>query len=138
MKRPPNMKLSLILFCLILVSSHAHAAVEWSLKKQLKLEAAPMDIASSADGKWFFVLSPGEVDIYSVPDYKLINHIPVDRVFDRLAFSPSNNTLIVSSSTDRTVKVIQLEVVHHFSLQDLPFKGPKDAPVTLVVFSDYQ
>lgn len=136
--RASYLKLILILLSLILVSPHAHAAIEWTLKKQLKLEAAPMDVASSLDGKWLFVLASGEVMVYSIPEYKVVNHIPVDKMFDRVTYSAPNNTLIVSSSTEKTVKIIQLEFIHHFSLENLPFQGAKNAPVTLVVFSDYQ
>ncbi len=114
------------------------AEVEWNLKKQLSMDAAPRDIAPSADGKWMYVLTAGEILVYSVPDYKVVSRIPVDKSFDRVVYSATDNTLIASSSTEKTVKIIQLAVVHRFSLEGLAFKGPQNAPVTLVVFSDYQ
>jgi hypothetical protein len=114
------------------------AEIEWTVKKQLKLEAAPTDIAPSADGKWIYVLTSGEILVYSVPEDKVMNRIPVDKTFDRLTYSAQDNTLLVSSSAEKTLKIIQLAVIQHFSLEGLPFEGQKNAPVTLVVFSDYQ
>lgn len=126
------------LFLLALVIPRtAPAEIEWTLKKQLNLEAAPRDIASSVDGKWLFVLTEGEILVYSQDD-QLIRHIPIDKAFDHLTYSVPERTLIASSSTKKTIKIIQLDVIQHFSFEGLPFEGAKNAPVTLAVFSDYQ
>ncbi len=114
------------------------AEVEWTLKKQLKLEVAPRDVAPSADGKWIYVLTPGEILVYSVVEDKVVKHIPVDKTFDHITYSASDGTLIASSNAEKILKLIQLEVIQHFSMEGLPFKGPQNAPVTLAVFSDYQ
>ncbi len=129
----------LISLSIICFAPHSvFAEIEWSVKKQLKLDAAPADVAPSADGKWIYVLTPGEILVYSVSEDKVMNRIPVDKTFDRMTYSAQDNTLLVSSSAEKTLKIIQLAVIHHFSLEGLPFEGPKNAPVTLVVFSDYQ
>ncbi|HUJ17091.1 MAG TPA: hypothetical protein VL197_03775 [Nitrospirota bacterium] len=115
-----------------------YADVEWNIKKQLSLDAAPIDVASSPDGQWIYVLASGEILVYSVPEDKIVNRIPVDKSFDRIAHSAPDNTLIVTSSSGKTLKLIQLDVVYKFDLAGLPFKGPEKAPVTIAVFSDYQ
>ena len=139
MRRGTLTRILLVLFSIMVFTPRSvFAEIEWTVKKQLKLEAAPTDVAPSADGKWIYVLTSGEILVYSISDDKVVNRIPVDKTFDRLTYSALDNTLLVSSSAEKTLKIIQLAVVQHFSLEGLPFEGPKNAPVTLVVFSDYQ
>jgi len=139
MRRGTLAGIMLILLAIICLTPRSvFAEIEWTVKKQLKLEAAPADVASSVDGKWIFVLTSGEILVYSVTDDKVVNRIPVDKTFDHLTYSVPDKSLIASSSAEKTLKIIQLEITQHFSLEGLPFEGPKNAPVTLVVFSDYQ
>ncbi len=116
----------------------ASADLEWTVRKELDLRAAPLDIASSADGQWVFVLTPGQVLVYSIPEGRVQKRIPVHEAFDRLMYSARSNILILTSLTENTLKIIQLEQIHEFVLSGLPFKGPEHAPVTVTVFSDYQ
>lgn len=131
------MVLALLPVALVL-PRHVYADIEWNVKKQLKLQAAAVDVVSSPDGKWIFVLTPGEILAYSVPEYEIVNRIPVEKSFDRLAFSEQENTLVVTSSSDKLLKLIQVDVVHRFDLAGLPFRGPENARVVIAVFSDYQ
>jgi len=114
------------------------ADVEWTIKRQLNLNASPLDISTSIDGQWIFILAQGEVLVYSIPEDKVVNRIPVDEAFDRLTHSAKSNTLILSSQTAKTVRIIQLEVIHNIVLTGLPFKGSEHARVTMAVFGDYQ
>jgi hypothetical protein len=114
------------------------ADLEWTIKKQLNLEASPLDISTSADGQWIFILAPGEVLVYSVSEDKVVNRIPVDKAFDRLTHSAKSNTLVLSSRSGKILKIIQLELIHKIDISGLPFKGPEHARVTMAVFSDYQ
>ncbi len=114
------------------------ANVEWTPKKALELGASTLDIATSADGRWIFILAPGEILVYSVPEEKVVNRIPVDKAFDRLTHSPKTNTIILGSGTEKTLKIIELEVIHNIAISGLPIKGPEDAPVIIAVFGDYQ
>jgi hypothetical protein len=124
---------------LLFVSQHAGAQeMEWTIKTERNLEAAPLDTAASADGRLIFILSPGEILVYSVLKQKVTNRIPVDKQFDRVTFSRADNTLIVTSSSAKALKTIQLEFIQSIDITGLPFKGPVDAPVTVTVFNDYQ
>ena len=46
--------------------------------------------------------------------------------------------MTMSSSTRKTLQIVMLQPVYAIDVTNAPFKGPKDAPVTLVVFDDYQ
>ncbi len=82
------------------------ADVEWKVIKDLDLKATPLDVAPSVDGQWLFILTPGEILIYSIREGKITDQIPVDKDFDRIASLPRANTLTISSSAKKTLQVI--------------------------------
>jgi hypothetical protein len=114
------------------------ADLEWKIIRDLDLKATPLDVTPSADGKWLFILTPGEILVYSFAQGRITDRIPVDKDFDRIASLPTADMLTISSSAKKALQIIFLEAVYKIDVTDLPFKGPQDAPVTVVVFDDYQ
>ena len=131
-----------ILLALAVGSSCANrllaATLDWQVINQIKLDEAPLDVATSTDGKQIFVLSQGEIIVYSTLEEKVVNRIPVDEIFDMLTHSEKDNKLVIGSHSGKTLKIIQLEVIHTVDISGLPFKGPEHAPITITVFGDYQ
>lgn len=140
MKYPVKLRIILLLGLLTWIGSlpMASAKVDWEVVKEMSLEDQPLDVAASADGAFIFVLVPGSVLVYDETEDKPANRIPVDKAFDRITWSDKNKTIILTSTTSKAIKVIKLEEVHTVDLSDRPFKGASAAPVTIVVFSDYQ
>jgi protein-disulfide isomerase len=68
----------------------------------------------------------------------VVNHIPVNKGFDKVFHSESNNTLILTSHSENILKILQLEEIEKFDITGLPFKGQENASVTVAVFADYQ
>lgn len=124
--------------CQFLAPQHASAEIEWTTKAQLDLDVAPLDIHVSADGQNIFVLAPGEVLIYSTSRGEVTERLSVDIFFDSLTYSSKDNSLILSSSSEQIVRIIQMDVIHEIFTTGLPFKGPEEAPVIIAVFNDYQ
>jgi hypothetical protein len=120
------------------VTSGNAADIEWTTSGQIDLKAPPLDVCPSADGKWLYLLSPGEIAVYAFADGKIVNRIPVDAAFDRLVYVKETNSLVATSRSHNKVQIIRLDVVYKFTTTGLPSKGPKDAPVTIAVFGDYQ
>lgn len=116
----------------------AQADMEWRIIKDLDLKTTPLDVASSADGRWLFILTPGEILVYSFPEGKITGRIPVDKEFDRITSLPRADMLTITSSTKKTLQIILIEAVYKIDITGLPFKGLQDASVTVVVFDDYQ
>ncbi len=114
------------------------ADLEWRIVKDLDLKTTPLDISPSADGEWLFILTPGEILVYSVQEGKVIDQIPVDKEFDRIASSPRSNVISLTSSTKKAVQMIGFARVHKIDVTGLYVKGPPDAPVTIAIFTDYQ
>jgi hypothetical protein len=133
----------LILACLLLATwtfapQILQAEVEWKILKDLDLKATPLDMAPSVDGKWLFILTPGEILIFSISEGTLSDRIPVDKDFDRIAPLRRPDLLSLTSSTKKTLRVIHFESIYKFDLTGLPYKGPQEAPVILAIFDDYQ
>lgn len=116
----------------------SRADVEWKIVKDLDLKETPRDIAPSLDGKWLYILTPGEVAIYSFPEGTITDRVSVDKSFDRITPLPWPDTLVISSSTKKVLQVVLLERSYRIDVAGSPFKGPQEAPVTIVVFDDYQ
>ena len=114
------------------------ADLEWRIIKDLDLKTTPLDVAPSADGKWLLILTPGEILVYSFPEGKITDRIPVDKDFDRIASLPRADMFTIASSTKKALQIILFEAVYKIDVTGLPFKGPQDASVTIIVFDDYQ
>lgn len=116
----------------------ASATVDWETGPTLSPDKPPLDVAASVDGKWTFVLTEGgKVDIYSA-DGKLNDTIPVDPTMNRLAVPGRGEKIILSSSKSKKVQEILVEYVMNIPTAGDPFLGPANAPVEVVVFSDFQ
>ena len=125
--------------CFSFINVHpVQADVEWSLINQIKLDVTPLDLASSPDGRWVYILGPGEIDVYSVFDGAVVKRIPIERSCDKLVYSAQTNSLLVSSSSGKSIKIIHLELISTFDFAGLASRGSANAPVTITVFSDYQ
>ena len=117
---------------------NVQAELEWRIIQGVDLKATPLDIASSADGLWLYILTPGEILVYSTQEGRITEHIPVDPGFDRITSFPRGNVLTITSSTKKVLQIIHLETVYKIDVMGSPFKGPQDAMVTIAVFTDYQ
>lgn len=123
---------------LILTAPFAVAEVKWRIDKTLTLEQEPVDTAASANGKWMFVLTrAGAIQIYKA-DGTLRDTITVGTHVDGIRTGAEENILYLQSRGKKTVETLFLDFIHEFDLTGSPFKGPADAPVTIVEFSDFQ
>jgi len=123
---------------LVVSAGPCPAALEWEILKSLNTGARPVDVAVSADGKSVFVLTDdGAVSIYTV-DGALSDKITVGSQAERIAVAPEGDRLYVTYRQGRRVDVIQIDYVRQINIAGAPFRGSEKAPVTIVVFSDYQ
>ena len=112
--------------------------VEWELLNTLKLDAPPLDVAISPDGKTVFVLThEGNIHIYEV-NGRLTGKIEVGENIDQIKLGPKGTHLFATSRQNKTVKVIALDFIKQISTKGSPYKGIEDAPVVIAGFSDFQ
>lgn len=137
-----NRKWIMVLFLVIVLGAfsnlQASENVEWSVYQTLQVDATPLDVALSPDGRKIFVLTDkGEVLIYSrstQPEAR----INVGKHVDQIKSGPRGDTLILSSGKNKTVQVIGIDFIQQINTSGSPFKGPADARVVIAVFDDFQ
>ena len=137
-----NIKTIVQLIIVIVIGSitmcYAAASVEWNVLKTLQLEAAPIDVALSQDGKLIFVLTDqGQILIYSSGG-PLKDKIDVGNHFDHIKVGPRGENLILNSRKNKSVQVIKLDFIQDINVSGSPFKGSEDAAVVVAVFDDFE
>jgi protein-disulfide isomerase len=116
----------------------SHAEVEMTIARTLNLAEAPVDTAMSAGGKYIFVLTEkGTVLVYTL-DGKLSDTLTVDKSVDSIKAGPREEYLFLVSSKNKTVQIAVLEFIQEINMTGSPFKGATNAPVNLIIFTDFQ
>jgi protein-disulfide isomerase len=123
---------------LLLAPSLGNATVEWNIEKTLNLKNPPIDIAVSRNGKWIFILTAGgQIAIYSSAGL-LEDTITVGPGIDRIKEGPDENILVLGNHETAAVQVLSLEFIQKINIAGAPVLGDTDAPVTIVVFAEFQ
>lgn len=135
--------LSLLLLLLLLPCANAMAKVDWELIHTIKIEGTPRDTAGSTDGQWLYVLTDGgKVYVYNA-DGTVNDVIKVDPAMDRISVAGLqaggiDDKIYVSSSRTGTTQVLAISFSATIDTSGAPFIGPANAPVEIVVFSDFE
>jgi hypothetical protein len=133
-------KIGFLLAVLILCSSGlVKAEIEKGDSRSIKLDAKPIDMTITADGKYTFVLAEGgRVLSYDNSTGELKGALKVSESSTSIATSSGGEFLLLADSENNTLEMLGISFVVDIDIAGLPFKGPADAPVVVAVFSDYQ
>ena len=128
--------LAALIFC---SSGLVQAEIERGDSRSFKLDAKPIDMTITADGKYSFVLTEGgRVLSYDNASGELNGTLKVSESSVSIATSPGGEFLLLADSKNNTLEMVGISFVVDIDVTGLPFKGPADAPVVIAVFSDYQ
>lgn len=121
----------------LLLAHTAGAKVFQTPDKSFATSTAPVDISTSADGRYTFILTEGgEVVISSESADQ--ETIQVDPSFDKISASARGDKITLSSQKTKKVQEIFIDFLQEIDTQGAPFLGAENAPVVLTVFSDFQ
>jgi thiol-disulfide isomerase/thioredoxin len=128
----------LVLLLGTLLWQPCRAEVDLEILRNFAVDAAPLDVAVSADGRWIYVLTgDARLHIYS-PAGELKGTVAVPPGSQRVATGPGDDVLFVANSENRTVQTVRVNLQHEFTSAQSPTRGPADAPVTLTLFTDFE
>ncbi|MEJ2642153.1 MAG: thioredoxin domain-containing protein [Desulfosarcinaceae bacterium] len=98
----------------------------------------PIDLLLSSEGTYLYVLLPGgQLDVYDRSG-KLTGTIKVDPAYKKISQGPSQDLLWLSAPTRTDAQLLAVNVVRDIPSAGSPILGPDDAPVTIVIFSDFE
>ena len=132
---------TLLLFSLAFLLSAspllANSQVEVRMLRSIQLDHTPKQIATTADGQRIYVLTEtGEIQLFSS------NGDPLGRFDagpDVTGISPQgSNRLILEMKAQKEMMLVMLEPVVQIPTEGSPSMGPEDAPVTIVIFDDFE
>jgi len=128
--------LAALIFC---CSGLGMAEIERGDSRSFKLDAKPIDMTITADGKYTFVLAEGgRVFSYDNASGELKGTLKVSESAISIATSSGGDFLLLADSRSNTLEMVGISFVVDIDISGLSFKGPADAPVVIAVFSDYQ
>ncbi len=136
-----NIRCMGVLFSLLFVLgavSGSFAGVEWQIQQTFEMDQPPLDVAVSPDGRHVFVLTRGGAIFVYTERGELEDKIQVGIHADRLKIGPRGEHLFITSQKDQRVQVIRFDFIFDINVSTSPYKGPRDAPVVIAVFSDFQ
>jgi predicted DsbA family dithiol-disulfide isomerase len=142
------MKKTLALCTLLLLSSNQVPAEDGPAKSGTTLIASPLatwqmnvtpvDFAQSLDNKLVFVLgNDSKVHIYSADDGAEQGAVPVAKETVGIDIAPRGEMLFLVDS-NKKYTALDISFAQDIDTAGSPILGKKDAPITLVVFSDFQ
>jgi protein-disulfide isomerase len=114
------------------------AEVDLELLHRITLDAKPLDVAVSLDGRWVYVLTNDARLLIYTPDGALKGTATVPAGSQRIAVSGNDDILFIINGNDQSLETIQVNLAHAFTTDQSPTLGPPDAPVTLTLFTDFE
>lgn len=130
--------MGLIGFSVLMGGGFGHAEVLWHVQKTLKLETGQLDLAVSENGKWIYILTDsGEIQIFSSTG-RLKGRVPVGKRITQIKAGPGEDLLLLSSPADKAIQVLSLEFTQEINTIGSPVRGDAAAPVSIVLFAEFQ
>ena len=108
------------------------------LRNKFKVAEKALDFAIARNGRSVFVLTQnGNIHVYDL-EGRLQHKIEVGKHIDQIKLGPRGTNLFATNRQSPTVEIIALDFIHNIPIQGSPFKGPENAPVVIVEFSDFE
>ncbi len=105
---------------------------------QWQLPYAPVDMVQSVDGKYIFILTDNHKLLIYEPNGLLKASVDVDPGVVAIDTDARGENVLLIDKDQKTLTSYSIDFVAEIDITGSPFKGKVDAPVTVVVFSDFE
>jgi len=131
-------RILILLLGLLLTAGSVCAEFETKLVKRHPLGKQPVDVAQSvSDGRVFVLLETGEVQIFSA-DGQPQDLFKVGAGVTSLEVSPDGQKLYLGNSKSNELQILAIAHVQKLPVGTSAVKGDANAPVTIILFDDFQ
>jgi len=137
---------SMLSFVFLLTAQYSSAAqeksqsqkIDWQLEHEWNLSATPLDIVYSLDQKHVFILTDQHQVVIYDNTGKLEGTIPVAPGVKAIDIAPRGENLYLINADQKKFTSLAVDFILDINTKGSPFLGKKDAPVTIIEFSDFQ
>ena len=112
--------------------------LNWSVQASWPIPAKPIDIAQTLDNKKVFILAADAKVYIFTPDGTQLGVLPVDPNVNAIDIAARGETLYLVNNKTNTYSAIDVSFNQKIDIVGAPVRGKVDAPVTLVLFSDFE
>ena len=112
--------------------------LEWRKLSDLQLPTKAIDFVNSLDGKYVFILTEDHKVLVYDQRGNLQGSIPVDTGVSGIDVAPQGQVLYLIDTEKNQTTTLAIDFVVSIDTAKSAFKGDIGAPVTIVVFSDFQ
>ena len=112
--------------------------LNWTVQANWSLPAKPLDLVHSLDNKKVFILTAdSKVHIFAADGRKL-GEMGVEADTVAIDIAPRGEMLYLINGRTNTFTAMDIGFSQQIDITGAPVRGKADAPVTLVVFSDFE
>ena len=112
--------------------------LNWTVQANWSLPAKPLDLVHSLDNKKVFILTAdSKVHIFAADGRKL-GEMPVEADTVAIDIAPRGEMLYLINGRTNSFTAMDIGLSQQIDITGAPVRGKADAPVTLVVFSDFE
>ena len=114
-------------------------SIEWRQVQEWTTEGQPLAIVHSLDGRLVYILNDQQKVLVYTNDGKLLGKIAVEEGVDAIDIEPYGKLLyLTNKKTGKFTTVAVNFIAKDVDISGAPAKGPDKAPVTIIVFTDFQ
>ena len=118
--------------------TNVSGALNWTVQANWSLPAKPLDLVHSLDNKKVFILTADSKVLIFAADGRKLGEMPVEADTVAIDIAPRGEMLYLINGRTNSFTAMDIGFSQQIDITGAPVRGKADAPVTLVVFSDFE